>query len=133
MRDWVSFRAKGWLGFMYHGLKLFELKLRSGGGLGKKNKIVQRIIHFVPFSFIFFLLRQSCQRSVAIGAARWRGLDFRGVGESVELSHDVGGRCRAARFEEHDGGAVGGRQRGTAKRTRRLQGQNRRREGGENE
>ena len=31
---------------MYYGPKLFELKLRSGGGLGKKNKVVQRIIHF---------------------------------------------------------------------------------------
>ena len=29
----------GWV-FMYYGTKLFELKLRSGGGFGKKNKIV---------------------------------------------------------------------------------------------
>ena len=46
--DRVSFKAKGWLGFMYYGPKLFELKLRCGGGFGEKNKIVQRILHFVP-------------------------------------------------------------------------------------
>ena len=55
VRDRVSLRAKGWLGFMYYGLKLFELKLRSGGGFGKKNKIVQRIIHFFPVFKFFFL------------------------------------------------------------------------------
>ena len=49
VRDRVSFRTKGWLGFKYYGPKLFELKLRSGGGFGKINKIVQRIIHFVQF------------------------------------------------------------------------------------
>ena len=43
VRKRVSFMAKGWLEFMYYGPKLFELKLRSGGGFGKKNKIVQRI------------------------------------------------------------------------------------------
>ena len=48
VRDRVNFRAKGWLGFTYYGPKLFEFKLRSGGGFGKKNKIVQRIIHFFP-------------------------------------------------------------------------------------
>ena len=40
----VSVRAKGWLGFKYYGPKLHELKLRSGGGFGNKNKIVQKII-----------------------------------------------------------------------------------------
>ena len=32
------------LGFKYYGPKLLELKLRSGGGFGNKNKIVQKII-----------------------------------------------------------------------------------------
>ena len=31
VRDRVSFRAMGWLGFIYYSPKLFELKLRSGG------------------------------------------------------------------------------------------------------
>ena len=37
VRDRISMRAKGWLGFMYYGLKLLELKLRSGGGFRKKQ------------------------------------------------------------------------------------------------
>ena len=37
VRDRASVRAKGWLGFMYYGPKLLNLKLRSGGGFGKKQ------------------------------------------------------------------------------------------------
>ena len=46
----VSVRAKGWLGFKYYGPKLHELKLRSGGGFGNKNKIV-------PYSAAALLLK----------------------------------------------------------------------------
>ena len=35
--DRVSVRAKGWLGFMYYGPKLLDLKFRSGGRFGKKQ------------------------------------------------------------------------------------------------
>ena len=34
VRDRISIRAKGWLGFMYYSLTILELKLRSGGGFG---------------------------------------------------------------------------------------------------
>ena len=44
----VSGRAKGWLGFKYYGPKLLELKLRSGGGFGNENIIVQKIIQNRP-------------------------------------------------------------------------------------
>ena len=37
VRDRVNIRAKGWLGFTYYGPKLLELRLRSGGGFGKKQ------------------------------------------------------------------------------------------------
>ena len=33
----VRVRAKGWLGFTYYGPKLLELRLRAGGGFGKKQ------------------------------------------------------------------------------------------------
>ena len=33
----VRVRAKGWLGFTYYGPKLLKLRLRSGGGFGKKQ------------------------------------------------------------------------------------------------
>ena len=39
VRDRASVRAEGWLGFM-QATKLLDLKLHSGGGFGKKNKIV---------------------------------------------------------------------------------------------
>ena len=38
VRERVSLRAKGWLGFMYYGLKLLESMLCSGGGFEKKTK-----------------------------------------------------------------------------------------------
>ena len=37
VRDRVNIRAKGWLGFTYYGPKLLKLRLRSGGGFGKKQ------------------------------------------------------------------------------------------------
>ena len=52
----------GWLVFMSYGPKLLELNLRSGGGFGNKNKIVQGIIHFVHPGLFLFLGKEQTSR-----------------------------------------------------------------------
>ena len=41
VRERVTDRAEGWLRFMYHCLKLLELKLGSGGGFGEKQNCAE--------------------------------------------------------------------------------------------
>ena len=48
VRDRVSVRAKGWMGFMYYGPMLLELKPRSGGGFGKKTKSCRKSFKISP-------------------------------------------------------------------------------------
>ena len=58
----VRVRAKGWLGFTYYGPKLLKLRLRSGGGFGKKQNRADnqsKSPKFIPCTDIFsFKTRQ---------------------------------------------------------------------------
>ena len=57
-RDRISVWAKGWLGFMYYGLKLLKLMLRSGGRFGKKQNHAEKKSPML-FLFISYLGKPS--------------------------------------------------------------------------